>query len=235
MVRTSASHAGNRGSSPRGVIQSQPVAPPQLLRCAFFARPVVDVARDLLGRHLVRDRGTDREVVLRITEVEAYGGPEDTASHCRAGRTARNEPMWGPPGRAYVYLCYGLHSMLNLVTGEEGQGQAVLIRACEPIAGLEIVRARRGGKEGSVLLAGPGKIGAALALDRGFSGMPVCEPGPLEVHEGRGVADREVALGPRVGVEYASRRDRDARLRFAIAGSEWVSHRGTLKRPRARR
>lgn len=198
-----------------------------ILETAFFAREAPIVARDLLGRWLVRDRGSDREVVLRITETEAYGGPEDSASHCRAGRTARNEPMWGPPGRAYVYLCYGLHQMLNLVTGEEGQGQAVLIRACEPVAGLEVLRARRG-VDGPAMLTGPGKVGAALALDRSFSGHPLDRAGALELHAGEPAS--EVLAGVRIGVEYAQPRDRRARLRFAIAGSPWVSHRRLLDR-----
>ena len=209
--------------------------PATLLPQAFFARDVVVVARDLLGRWLVRDRGSTAEVALRITEVEAYGGAEDTASHCRSGRTARNAPMWGPPGHAYVYLCYGLHQMLNVVTGAEGVGSAVLIRSCEPIAGLDVVRARRGDKRGVELLAGPGKVGAALALDRGFTGAPLFLPGPLELHAGTPIAEGEIAVGKRVGVDYAAPRDRSARLRFAVAGSEWVSHRRSLGSPRARR
>jgi DNA-3-methyladenine glycosylase len=202
---------------------------------SFYARESAIVARDLLGRWLVRDPGSSEELVLRITEVEAYGGPEDTASHCRAGRTARNEPMWGPPGRAYVYLCYGLHQMLNVVTGEEGRGQAVLVRACEPIAGLDVLRARRGAKRGPELLAGPGKVGAALALDRSFSGAPLHVRGPLELRAGAPIGDEDVLVGARVGVDYASPRDRRARLRFAIAGSEWVSHRRSLKKAGPRR
>lgn len=209
------------------------ISPSTILPQSFFARDVAIVARDLLGRHLVRDRGTPDEVVLRITETEAYGGPEDTASHCRAGRTARNAPMWGPPGHAYVYVCYGLHQMLNLVTGEEGHGQAVLIRSCEPVSGLEIVRARRGGLEGPALLTGPGKVGAALGLDRSFSGHALFEPGALEAHAGVGID--ELVVGARVGVDYARPRDRDALLRFAIAGSRWVSARRLLDRPRRRR
>ncbi len=122
-----------------------------LLPQSFFARDARDGARDMLGRDLERGR-----VVRRLTETEAYVWPGDTASHSRFGRTARNEPMWGPPGHAYVYLCYGLHSMLNIVTNAEGEGAAVLIRACEPIAGLSAIRARRGGKDGPELLTGPG-------------------------------------------------------------------------------
>lgn len=225
MVRTSASHAGNRGSNPRGVasLAAGPSAA-TILPQAFFARDVKVVAPELLGRWIVRDRGTPDEVVLRISEVEAYGGPEDTASHCRMGRTERNAPMWGPPGHAYVYLCYGLHHMLNVVTGRSGQGQAVLVRACELVAGEAVVCARRGAAavRGPALLAGPGRVGAALALDRSFSGHPLFVPGPLEIHGGDPPA--AIAVGARVGVDFATRRDREARLRFAIAGSRWVTH-----------
>src|SRR6476646_9919401 len=95
-----------------------------ILPQSFYARDALLVAEALLGMHLQRDG-----IVLRITEVEAYRHPNDSASHCRMGRTARNAPMWGPPGHAYVYLCYGIHCLLNLVTGQEGEGAAVLIRA----------------------------------------------------------------------------------------------------------
>lgn len=202
----------------------------------FFDRQVDVVAQDLLGRYLVRDRGTPAELVLRITEVEAYGGPEDTAAHCRMGRTSRNAPMWGPAGHAYVYLCYGLHQMLNIVTNEEGCAEAVLIRACEPVSGLATLSARRGiQKLGPVLLTGPGKVGAALALDRSFSGEPLYLPGKLEVHAGQPVHLDQIVRGPRIGIDYAAARDRRALRRFAVAGSAWVSHsRGLRRLPRGR-
>jgi DNA-3-methyladenine glycosylase len=131
--------------------------PGRLLSRQFYARDALEVARDLLGQEIWHG-----DVGLRITEVEAYRYPDDTANHCRAGFTTRNAPMWGPPGHAYVYLCYGLHQMLNLVTNRDGEGAAVLIRSCEPIAGHRTIRRRRGGKEGPVLLTGPGKVGQAL-------------------------------------------------------------------------
>ena len=112
--------------------------PGSLIPPAFFVRPVAEVAVALLGAQLRHG-----EVTLRITEVEAYGGPEDSASHCRFGRTPRNAPMWRTGGRAYVYFCYGMHHLLNVVTGAEDEGAAVLIRSCEPVAGLNQVRARR--------------------------------------------------------------------------------------------
>ena len=192
-----------------------------LLPASFLARDARVVAPALLGKLLVRD-----DVVLRITEVEAYWSPDDTANHCRMGRTARNAPMWGPAGNAYVYLCYGLHAMLNVVTDAEGQGAAVLIRGCEPVAGIDTVRARRRGLDGPALLSGPGKVGAALGLDSSWSGHALFERSGLELREG--VAPRSIVAGPRVGIDYATPRDRRARLRFAIGGSRWVSQSSTL-------
>jgi DNA-3-methyladenine glycosylase len=193
----------------------------------FAARPAEVVAPALLGMLLVRD-----EVVLRITEVEAYAWPDDTANHCRMGRTPRNAPMWGPAGHAYVYLCYGLHAMLNVVTNAEGEGAAVLIRACEPVAGLETVRARRRGLEGPPLLRGPGRVAAALGLDAGWSGHALFEAGGLELCAGEPPAG--VLVGPRIGIDYASPRDRAAPLRFAVAESRWVSRPRALSRWRGR-
>lgn len=195
------------------------VRPGSLLPPSFFARDALLVARDLLGCVLCRD-----DVAVRITEVEAYRYPEDSASHCRMGRTPRNEPMWGPPGHAYVYLCYGVHSMLNLVTNAEGEGSAVLIRAAEPIAGHDRIASRRGGR---LDLAGPGKVGAALGLDTSWSGHPLFTPGGLECRHGSPVA--RPLVGPRVGIDYACRRDRRAPYRFADPESSSVTVRRTLR------
>ena len=190
----------------------------------FFARDVLEVAPALLGQHLCRD-----EVVLRITEVEAYRWPGDTACHARAGRTERNDAIWGPPGRAYVYLCYGIHHMLNVATGSDGEAQAVLVRACEPVAGLEEIQRRRGGKEGPVLLAGPGKIGQALALDTSWSHHPLHRPGGLTVQPGP--PPRAIAVGPRVGIDYAEPAHVRLPWRFADADSRWVTQRKGLRAP----
>ena len=135
--------------------------------------------------------------------------------------------MWGPPGHAYVYLCYGLHQMLNLVTNRDGEGAAVLIRSCEPVAGHSAIRRRRGGKEGPVLLTGPGKVGQALGLDKTFSGRPLYRRGGLEVREGSPAA--EIAVGSRIGIGYAELEHQDAEWRLAIAGSAWVSHARQLR------
>jgi DNA-3-methyladenine glycosylase len=192
-----------------------------LLPQDWYRREVVTVARDLIGRHLRRGR-----VVMRITEVEAYLGPKDSAAHTRMGRTPRNAPMWGPGGHAYVYLCYGLHNMLNIVTGN-GEGTAVLIRSAEPVDGLKLITKRRGGKQGPVLLTGPGKLGCALDLTAAWSGHPLFERGGLELLEGEPA--HRVISGPRVGIDYANPRDIRARLRFADADSEWVTHRRKLR------
>lgn len=188
-----------------------------LIPQGFYLRPAAEVAADLLGRHLVRDG-----VVLAITEVEAYGGPEDSASHCRFGRTARNAPMWEAGGRAYVYRCYGVHWMLNLVTGEAEEGAAVLVRACRLESGIDEVLARRGkGRPGPGLLAGPGKVAQALGLDGDFNHHLLFQKGGLEVREGHPEAGGRP--GPRVGIGFARPGDRDAPLRFAVGDPRWVS------------
>jgi DNA-3-methyladenine glycosylase len=112
--------------------------------------------------------------------------------------------------------------MLNLVTNRDGEGAAVLIRSCEPIAGHRAIRRRRGGKEGTVLLTGPGKVGQALGLDTTFSGRPLYRRGGLEVREGTRAT--EIAVGSRIGIGYAEPEHQDAEWRLAIAGSPWVSH-----------
>jgi DNA-3-methyladenine glycosylase len=188
---------------------------------SFFDRPVAELARALLGCRIARG-----SVVLRITEVEAYAGPEDSASHARFGSTDRNAPMWGPPGRAYVYLCYGIHNMLNITAERRGRAAAVLIRACEPVAGLDEIARRRGGRTGPALLTGPGKVGAALELDTGWSGHPLYRSGGLTVHAGEPVVG--VLAGPRVGIDFATPADRARPWRFAVAESPWVSQRRGL-------
>lgn len=191
--------------------------PGQLIPPGFYLQPVDQVARRLLGQLLCRD-----SVVLRITEVEAYGGPEDSASHGRHGRTQRNAPMWEEGGRAYMYLCYGIHRMLNVVTGAPGHCGAILIRACEPVAGVEsVLLRRRKAKVTPELLAGPGRVAEALALDLGFSGHALFEPGGLELREGK--PPQRILAGPRIGVEFASAADRARSWRFVDADSSWQS------------
>ncbi|MBK7292261.1 MAG: DNA-3-methyladenine glycosylase [Holophagaceae bacterium] len=173
-------------------------------------------ARALLGQLLVR-----AEVTLRITEVEAYGGPGDSASHARHGRTARNAPMWGPPGRAYLYFCYGMHWMLNVVTGPEGEASAVLIRGAEVVTGLDTVLVRRKAARATPLLcAGPGKVAQALGLDLAFDGHDLLSPGELELREGPSPAS--ILAGPRLGIGFATPEDQARPWRYADSGSSAV-------------
>jgi DNA-3-methyladenine glycosylase len=192
-----------------------------LLPQSFYARDALVVAEALLGQHIRHG-----DVVLRITEVEAYRHPDDSASHCRMGRTPRNEPMWGPAGHAYVYLCYGMHSMLNFVTDGVGEGAAVLIRACEPVSGLSTISARRGGQSGPISLTGPGKVGAALGIGPKMSGHCLFERGGLEVREGS--APERILRGPRIGIAYATPAHQRAPWRLAIGDSAWVAKRNEL-------
>lgn len=196
------------------------------LPLAFYDRDVVVVARELLGAVIRKD-----DVLLRITEVEAYTWPGDTACHARSGRTQRNLALWGPHGRAYVYLCYGMHHMLNIVTGGDAEAAAVLVRACEPIAGHETIAARRGGRSGPDALAGPGKVAAALALDRTWTDHPVYRKGGLSLEVGEPPA--AILVGPRIGIDYAAPAHRRLPWRFAIADNRSVTQRSALRRLRA--
>ncbi|MBZ0136257.1 MAG: DNA-3-methyladenine glycosylase [Planctomycetes bacterium] len=193
----------------------------KLLPQDWYFRDVQAVARDLVGRHLKRG-----DVILRVTEVEAYCGPSDTAAHTRMGHTPRNAPMWGEGGHAYVYLCYGIHNMLNVVTGR-GDGTAVLIRSAETVAGLATICRRRSGKTGPALLTGPGKVGQALDLSTDWSGHALFRTGGLQLLEG--TPARRLIAGPRVGIDYAEPDDIRAHLRFADADSESMTHRRQFK------
>lgn len=189
-----------------------------LLPQSFFSRDALIVAQELLGG--VLHFGA---MQLMITETEAYRWPNDSANHCYRGQTARNAPMFGPAGHAYVYLCYGIHHMLNVVTGKSGEGAGVLIRAGEEIPDLL-------GKEKAVkplLLNGPGKLGKALKIDRSWSGHAFYKEGGLELRAGRAVTN--MLSGPRVGIDYASLHDRSAPYRFAMAEASAVSHRNALQ------
>jgi DNA-3-methyladenine glycosylase len=190
------------------------------LTVAFYARPVLRVARDCIGKHLVHDTPEGR-VVGRIVEAEAYRGPEDRAAHSFGGRrTARTEVMFGPPGLAYVFFVYGLHHQMNLVTTAVGMPHAVLLRAVEPVEGAELMAARRGISMGRRQLTnGPGKLCQAFAIDRSANGVDLTRP-PLYLCEG--ASPRRVARATRVGIDYAG--EWTARLwRFYDPESRYVS------------
>lgn len=180
----------------------------------FYTRPALVVARELLGRHLVREIG-DEILVGRIIETEAYAGALDSASHAFRGLTPRTATMFGPPGHAYVYLVYGLHQMLNVVTDEDGEPGAVLIRAITPISGETSMIARRGGRRGRELVNGPGKLAQALSITVAeLNRHDLCHGQRLWLEAGEPVTDDQVIAGPRVGIEYALPKDRDEPWRF---------------------
>jgi DNA-3-methyladenine glycosylase len=175
----------------------------------FFA-PSVEVAQALIGSTLLVDG-----VGGRIVETEAYDH-DDPASHTFSGPTKRNEVMFGPPGRAYIYRSYGIHWCLNFVCQPEGHGAGVLIRAIEPVAGLEIMRARRGLHEERLLCAGPGRVCQALGITNAHSGMRVdIHPFQLSVPEER----IRILTGPRIGITKAA----DVPWRFGLSGSPFLS------------
>lgn len=196
------------------------------LPAAFFARDTVTVARELLGAVLVSV--TDEGLAAgRIVETEAYLGADDAGSHAATkGITARNRVMYGPPGHAYVYFTYGAHHMLNLVTEREGVAGAVLLRALEPLTGIELMRARRG--RGAGLCDGPGKLACALGVDLADNGTSL-GAGRLAVYAGE--APRRIGRSGRVGLSAGH----EAPLRFFIEDSPFVSKGKTGPRTRKRR
>ena len=190
----------------------------------FYLRSPEIVARDLLGRCLVRRLGGER-LVLRIVETEAYLGAGDRAAHTFGGRrTARVRSMYLGGGHAYVYGIYGMHCCLNVVCGERDSGTAVLLRAGEAVAGAERMAALRGldGRRAPGAIAGgPGKLCAALAIDRALDGVSL-RGDELWIAAGEPTPDDRVARGPRVGVAYAGAAARWP-LRFAVAGHAEMS------------
>ena len=213
--------------------------------------PTLEIAAGLLGWRLVRDDG-DAQRVGRIVELEAYIGEDDRASHARFGRTARNEVMYGPPGRAYVYLVYGMHDCLNIVTEAVGRPAALLVRAVEPIEGMALMRASRvsriasrrrapaaapapvssGGREPVArlvplerLAAGPGLVCAAFDLDRSLTGHDLFAPDATIRLEPPPAGEPApiVVAGPRVGIESAGAPWTALPWRLAIAANPAVS------------
>lgn len=182
----------------------------------FFARDTVEVARELIGKTLVRLDGEGRLSGL-IIETEAYRGEEDLACHCRAGRTPRTEVMYGPAGRAYVYLIYGMYWLLNIVTEGAGYPGAVLIRAIEPLEGLEIIASRRSGQPRKDWTNGPGKLCRALNIRGDLNGSSICSTGgPLYITEGRPISPGRIHAGPRVGLESVPEPWRSKAWRFMV-------------------
>jgi len=187
------------------------------LRRSFFARDPVTLARDLLGRILFY-RTPDGLLAGRIVETEAYTGAADPASHAFRGRTARNTVMFGPAGHAYVYFSYGMHYCLNVTAERPGTAGAVLLRALEPLAGIDIMRAQGDHGPEPRLLSGPGKIGRAFRLTLEDNGRDFTR-GSLGISAGTLIPDGQVAISRRIGISRAM----DFPYRFAVVGSRSVS------------
>jgi DNA-3-methyladenine glycosylase len=183
---------------------------PRALGPHDFAGDAVVVAQALIGATLLVDG-----VGGRIVETEAYDR-EDPASHSHSGPTARNQAMFGPPGRAYVYRSYGIHWCLNFVCREDGHGAGVLIRAIEPTHGLDAMRVRRGLQDERLLCAGPGRVGQALAIAHGMNGHRLDRP-PFQVFAAPDPPP--IVAGPRIGISKAM----DVPWRFGWAGSRYLS------------
>ncbi|HLQ66282.1 MAG TPA: DNA-3-methyladenine glycosylase [Candidatus Limnocylindrales bacterium] len=202
--------------------------PPPLSR-PFYARPTLVVARELLGSILAR-RVPGGILRGRIVETEAYVGEEDKACHARAGRTQRTDPLYGPPGLAYVYLTYGMHYMLNAVTEPEGKPAAVLIRAAEPLEGIEGMRKARGIEDERLLAAGPARLTQAFGIDLRQNRADLRGP-DVWIEPGDAVPDAAVGTSARIGCHTAPAPWDQMPWRFYVAGNEHVTP-GTPRGPR---
>ena len=180
----------------------------------FYNRPTLEVARDLLGKKLIRRIG-GKELSGIIIETEAYCGTKDSACHAHRGQTLRNAVMFGPPGCAYVYFTYGMHYLLNLVTEDEGNPCAVLLRAIEPLLGLTEMRVRRK-RHGKELTNGPAKLCQALAIDKFFNGWDLTKGSQLWLENYQMVESQVILSKPRIGIDYARKEDRESLWRFLI-------------------
>lgn len=191
--------------------------PRAILKRSFFARPTLDVAPQILGALLVRELSGGRRLSGWVVEAEAYIGSEDLACHARHGRTPRNAPMWGPPGRSYVYFTYGMHWLLNAVTEREGFPAAVLLRGLLPNQGIEEMRRRRDGRPDAELTDGPAKLCQALAIDDELNDVDLCsQEGALWFEQGLSIPLDLVTRGPRVGLNNVPEPWRSKPWRYQI-------------------
>ena len=188
----------------------------------YMGNDVVKIARDLLGKVLVTN-WNDEYTSGRIVETEAYAGETDKASHASKGRTARTDIMFNEGGRAYVYLCYGVHQMFNIVTNKEGTPDAVLIRAVEPIDGIDIMLKRTGKKKADeTLTKGPGNVGKAFGFHTSQCGLLLNSDELFIADDGVKVSKSMIVTSPRIGVDYAGKHA-EWHYRFFVKGSKYVS------------
>ena len=191
----------------------------------FYTRPnVLTVARELLGKLLVVPTANGKRVSGRIVEVEAYRGPQDRAAHSYSGRrTKRTEPMYGIGGTAYVFFVYGMYYQFNVVTNAADAPHAVLIRAVEPVEGIELMRKRRHRQPDHNLTNGPGKLCIALGIDRKLDGADLLG-NKVWLEDAKQIPRAQIASGPRVGIDYAEEW-KDKPWRFWIRNNPFVSRR----------
>lgn len=189
-----------------------------ILPVSFYARETSLVAGELLGKLMVH-RSPEGPTAGIIVETEAYL-QGDPACHGYRGLTARNRAMFGPPGRAYIYFTYGMHYCFNVVTAAPGVGEAVLIRALEPVAGIDLMRKRRGREKLRELCSGPAKLVRAMGIGPGLYGHNLSRE-PLLILKGENIPPHRVVAAPRVGISVAT----ELPLRFYIEGNEYVSKR----------
>lgn len=193
------------------------------LPTSFYLRDdVVTIAKELLGKIVVTKFNNDL-TSGRIVETEAYAGETDKASHASKGRTARTEVMFGEGGRAYVYLCYGIHQMFNIVTAGDGIAHAVLIRAVEPIAGKDIMLQRTGKKVwNDNITSGPGRVGKAFGFHTSQCGLSLHGDELFIADDGFAVIEKDIIASPRIGVDYAGDHA-EWHYRFYLKGNKYVS------------
>jgi DNA-3-methyladenine glycosylase len=193
-----------------------------ILPRTFYEQDTIAVARDLLGCYLVHLEGAET-TLGRIVETEAYLR-NDAAAHSFIGKTARNSVLFGPVGHAYVYFIYGMHYCANVVTGEEGTGEAVLFRALEPLQGIPVMERRRGVEKPRLLCNGPAKLAEALGIDLAFNGLPLFT-GPLQIWSRDSLApspetdDEDIVQTTRIGITKST----DLPLRFYLRGNRHIS------------
>jgi DNA-3-methyladenine glycosylase len=175
----------------------------KLSREFYLREDTVRVSRELLGKLLVVPAEDGTRISGKIVETEAYLGPEDRAAHSFGDRrTQRNEVMYGCGGFSYVYFVYGMYFQFNVVTGPADHPHAILIRAVEPVEGIEIMRNRRGEMKDRNLTSGPGKLTIAMAIDRGLNGEDLRDD-KIWIEEFEKITSKQIAAGPRIGIDYA--------------------------------
>lgn len=184
----------------------------------FYERHVVDVSRDLLGKLLVRVY-KQKVLVGKIVETEAYRGKDDPASHAYRGKTPRNSIMFGKPGVAYIYIIYGMYHCLNVIAEPEGNAAGVLIRAIEPLEGIDLMKELRGTEKTKNLTNGPGKLTKALAIDKSFNGMDLTQKNILFIAYPSQKEVFEIVETKRIGIKVGL----DKRWRFYIRNNPFVS------------